>query len=152
MSDTLDSDESAASSKLRRLLRNALWLIIVVAVGTGVHLSLQDIIYSKGGPKDAEHALEVLAQLEVTDPARAAKVHAGREKFNSVCRLCHNRTGEGGKFTPALIGKTEDGVRTLLRLYRSGERMGPLTDVMAPWARDLSDEDIEILAAYVSTF
>lgn len=151
MSDTLDSDESVAPPKLRRLLRNVLWAVIVVSVGTGVHLSLQNIIHSEGGPKEAVHALETLEQLEKTDPIRAAKVRAGMEKYNSICRLCHHRTGEGGKFTPPIAGKTEDGVRTLLQLYRSGERMGPMTDLMAPWAKDLSDEDIEILAAYVST-
>jgi cytochrome c553 len=29
--------------------------------------------------------------------------------------------------------------------------MGPLTNLMAPWAAELSDEDIGNLAAYVAT-
>lgn len=151
MSDTFDSDDAQAQPKGRRLLRKVAWAVIVMAVGTGVHLSLQNIIHSGGGPRDAEHALAVLEQLEVTDPARAAQMRAGRDKYNSICRLCHNRTGEGGKFTPSIAGKSEDGVETMLKLYRDGYRMGPLTDLMAPWAKELTDEEISNLAAYIST-
>jgi cytochrome c553 len=39
----------------------------------------------------------------------------------------------------------------MLKLYRSGKHVGPMTNLMAPWARELTDEDIVILAAYIET-
>jgi cytochrome c553 len=72
-------------------------------------------------------------------------------KYESICRLCHHRTGQGGKFTPPIAGLTAEQVEILLKLYRSGVQRGPLTNLMAPWAKDLTDEDISNLAAYVET-
>lgn len=141
----------ATGRKGSGLWRRLGWLIIVTAVGIGVHFALQGIIQSGDAAKRQGPDLSRLAELEKTDPLRAAKVRAGMVKYESVCRLCHHRTGEGGKFTPPLKGKTEEGVETLLQLYRNGVQMGPLTNLMAPWAAELSDEDIHNLAAYIST-
>lgn len=135
----------------RGLVRKLGWLVLVTAVGIGVHLSLQEIIQSGDAEKRQGPDLHKLEQLEAVDPARAAKVRAGMLKYESICRLCHHRSGIGGKFTPPIAGKTEEGVQTLLKLYRSGVQMGPLTNLMAPWAAELSDEDISNLAAYVAT-
>lgn len=127
------------------------WLLLVLAVGIGVHFVLQGIIQSGDAEKRKGPDLTRLEQLERTDPVRAARVRAGMVKYEAICRLCHHRSGSGGKFTPPIAGKTEEGVALLLQLYRDGVQMGPLTNLMAPWAKDLSDEDISNLAAYVAT-
>lgn len=132
-------------------MRKLGWLALVLAVGIGVHFALQGIIQSGDAEKRKGPDLARLEQLEATDPVRAAQVRAGMIKYESICRLCHHRTGSGGKFTPPITGKTEEGVALLLTLYRDGVQMGPLTNLMAPWAKDLSDEDIRNLAAYVAT-
>ncbi len=147
-----DSANSDALPRLqgRGIVRKLSWLALVLAVGIGVHFALQGIIQSGDAEKRKGPDLARLEQLEATDPARATKARAGMLKYESICRLCHHRTGIGGKFTPPITGKTEAGIETLLKLYRDGVQMGPLTNLMAPWAAELSDEDISNLAAYIA--
>lgn len=133
------------------MLRKLSWLLLVVAVGIGVHFALQNIIHSGDPEKRKGPDLAKVARLEAADPVHGAKVRAGMVKYESICRLCHHRTGQGGKFTPPIAGKTAEQVEILLKLYRSGTQMGPLTNLMAPWAAELTDEDIGNLAAYVET-
>ena len=133
------------------MLRKFSWLILVIAVIVGVHFALQGIIQSGDAKMREGPDLEKVARLEAADPVHGAKVRAGMVKYESICRLCHHRTGHGGKFTPPIVGRTAEQVEILLKLYRSGTHMGPLTNLMAPWAADLTDEDISNLAAYVET-
>lgn len=133
------------------MLRSVGWLVLVAMVGVGVHFALQGIIQGGDAEKRRGPDMAKLERLQATDPARAAVVRAGMDKYEATCRLCHHRLGIGGKFTPAVAGRPEEWVAAMLVLYRSGTQVGPLTNLMAPWARDLSDEDIENLAAYVST-
>lgn len=146
-----DSVDMLPRPQGRGTARKLSWLGLVFAVGIGVHFALQGIIQSGDAELRKGPDLARLEQLEATDPARAAKVRAGMIKYESICRLCHHRTGSGGKFTPPITGKTEEGIALLLTLYRDGVQMGPLTNLMAPWAADLSDEEIGNLAAYVAT-
>ncbi len=131
--------------------RKLIWLALVLAVGSGVHFALQGIIQSGDAEMRKGPDLARLEKMESTDPARAVRVRAGMVKYESSCRLCHHRLGIGGKFTPAIAGRPEDWVITMLEVYRSGSQVGPLTNLMAPWAAELSDEDIGNLAAYIST-
>ena len=133
------------------MLRKLSWLILVVAVGLGVHFALQDIIQSGDPEKRKGPDLAKVERLEAADPVHGAKVRAGMVKYESICRLCHHRTGQGGKFTPPITGLTAERVELMLKLYRSGTHVGPMTNLMAPWAAELSDEDISNLAAYVET-
>jgi len=133
------------------MFRKLSWLVLVVAVGIGVHFALQNIIQSGDPEKRKGPDLAKVARLEAADPVHGAKVRAGMVKYESICRLCHHRTGQGGKFTPPINGRTAEQVEILLKLYRSGAQRGPLTNLMAPWAKDLTDEDISNLAAYVET-
>lgn len=134
-----------------RVLRSLGWIVLVVAVGVGVHFALQGIIQSGDAEKRKGPDLAKVERLEAADPVRGAKVRAGLNKYESICRLCHHRTGHGGKFTPPIAGKSANYVESMLRLYRSGTHVGPMTNLMAPWAKELSDEDIINLAAYVET-
>lgn len=133
------------------MLRKLGWLILVVAVGIGVHFALQNIIQSGDPEKRRGPDLAKVERLEAADPVHGAKVRAGMVKYESTCRLCHHRTGQGGKFTPPIADQTAERVELMLKLYRSGTHVGPMTNLMAPWATELSDEDIGNLAAYVET-
>lgn len=133
------------------MLRKFAWLLLVAVVGFGVHFALQKIIQSgdpelRKGPDIAK-----VERLEAADPVHGAKVRAGMNKYESICRLCHHRTGHGGKFTPAIAGRKSQYIESMLKLYRSGAHVGPMTNLMAPWAKELSDEDIVNLAAYIET-
>jgi cytochrome c553 len=133
------------------MLRSLGWFVLVVGVGVGVHFTLQGIIQSGDAEKRKGPDLAKVARLEAADPVHGAKVRAGMEKYESICRLCHHRTGQGGKFTPPIAGREAIYIETMLKLYRSGTHLGPMTNLMAPWARELSDQDISNLAAYVET-
>lgn len=133
------------------MFRKFSWLVLVVAVILGVHFALQAIIQNGDTKNRKGPDLAKLKQIEAVDPAHAARVRAGMVKYESICRLCHHSTGQGGKFTPPIAGKTAEGVELMLKLYRQGVQVGPLTNLMAPWAADLSDEDIRNLASYVDT-
>lgn len=133
------------------MFRKLGWLLLVLAVGIGVHFTIQGIIESGDAEKRKGPDLEKVARLEAADPVHGAKVRAGMVKYESICRLCHHRTGQGGKFTPPITGRTAEQNEALLKLYRSGTHLGPMTNLMAPWAKELSDEDIGNLAAYIET-
>lgn len=133
------------------LLRSFVWIGLVIGVGAGVHFSIQGIIQSGDAEKRKGPDLAKVARLEAADPVHGAKVRAGMEKYESICRLCHHRTGQGGKFTPPIAGREAIYIETMLKLYRSGTHIGPMTNLMAPWAKELSDQDISNLAAYVET-
>lgn len=133
------------------MLRSFAWLALVIAVGLGLHFALQGIIQSGDAEMRKGPDVAKVARLEAADPVHGAKVRAGMIKYESICRLCHHRTGHGGKFTPPIAGKTAQYVESMLKLYRSGTHVGPMTNLMAPWAKELTDEDIGNLAAYIET-
>jgi len=143
--------ERTRPGKQAGMLRSFVWLVLVVGVGVGVHFTLQGIIQSGDAEKRKGPDLAKVERLEAADPVHGAKVRAGMDKYESICRLCHHRTGQGGKFTPPIVGKGAQYVEKMLKLYRSGTHVGPMTNLMAPWARELSDQDINNLAAYVET-
>ena len=88
----------------------------------------------------------------VSEPGGAASspaAAAGESKYRTVCAVCHGQNAEGMGNYPHLAGLTRDEIRNKLLDYRAGKQMGPLTAIMAASARDLTDADIEALAAYL---
>mgnify|MGYP006273038175 CR=1 FL=1 len=81
--------------------------------------------------------------------AQAGNAEAGKSAY-STCVGCHGAAGEGG-VGPALAGRDTAEISDLLKKYRAGEQVGPMTSMMAPMAANLSDADIENIAAYVKT-
>lgn len=81
--------------------------------------------------------------------AQAADVKAGQAAF-STCMGCHGAGGEGG-VGPAVKGRDAGELADLLKKYRAGENVGPMSAMMQPMAAGLSDADIENLAAYMSS-
>lgn len=71
----------------------------------------------------------------------------GQDKI-ATCVACHGQQGiSAAPNWPNLAGQHRDYIEQALREYRSGERKDP---VMGAQAVNLSDADIEVLAAYFS--
>ena len=89
-------------------------------------------------------------RLMESDPVRGARATAGLELYRHRCRLCHHRSGRGGgSFTPSLQNHTAQSVVAMLKIYRSDQTVGPMTDLMTPWAKDLSEEEMLNLGEYI---
>lgn len=86
---------------------------------------------------------------EPSAPAASAVAAAGESKYRTVCAVCHGQNAEGMGNYPRLAGLTRDEISNKLMDYRAGKQMGPLTAIMAATAKDLTDADIEALAAYL---
>lgn len=71
--------------------------------------------------------------------------------YTESCVACHGATGEGVGDFPALSSLSRDDVQTRLEAYRAGDSVGPRSTLMAPIAKQLSNEQIEALAAYLGS-
>lgn len=93
-------------------------------------------------------ALAAMA-LVLAQPALAGNPQRGLEK-SQVCQSCHGRDGNQviQDTYPRLAGQHEDYLVHALKAYRDGSRQN---DVMASFARDLSDQDIRDLAAWYAS-
>ncbi|MEM9256340.1 MAG: c-type cytochrome [Pseudomonadota bacterium] len=85
----------------------------------------------------------------------AAKAEASPEELGKAayaqCIACHGAGGEGG-IGPALAGSPADAISGALIEYRAGETRGAQSALMWSQSRELSDTDINNLAAYILTF
>ena len=98
-----------------------------------------------GGSNAAGEASTEASAPMVGDPM------AGEEMYQSVCRNCHGPTAKGMASFPRLAGQDPEYLSEALRAYRAGETMGYNTALMAPHAKELSDQDIADLTAYIAT-
>ncbi len=88
----------------------------------------------------------VLAVVSAT--AMAANAEAGKEKAKA-CAACHGADGNSASADfPKLAGQQADYIVKSLQGYKSGTRKNP---IMAPMGTNLSQRDIEDLAAYFSS-
>ena len=94
------------------------------------------------------HFAWIVAALACGAPtgASAADIALGKAKAAEVCESCH---GAGGNSTsqdfPKLGGQYPDYLAKALRDYKSGDRKNA---IMAGFAKPLSKQDIDNLAAY----
>jgi cytochrome c553 len=80
-------------------------------------------------------------------PTNAADAEAGKAKFE-VCTACHGPNAISTmENVPSLAGQTDYFLQWQLIYFRTGSRK---SDVMAPMAEGLSDEDVRNLGAYLS--
>jgi cytochrome c553 len=90
-----------------------------------------------------------LAATLLASIAFAADINAGAAKAKEVCAACH---GMHGKSTdpnnPHLAGQWRDYLEKALRDYKSGARNNA---IMSGFAKALSKQDIENLAAYYAS-
>jgi cytochrome c553 len=91
-------------------------------------------------------AAVALAALATVGAAAAADPAGGKAKATEVCAACHGADGNStSQDFPKLGGQYPDYLAKALRDYKSGDRKNP---IMAGFAKALSNEDIENLAAY----
>lgn len=100
-------------------------------------------IYRVGG-------LAVLLSMAVWSSAQAADIGAGKERFNQ-CISCHGAAAQGSGIFPALAGRDASEIAALLQRYRANEVDSPMAAMMVPQAMNLSDEEIQQLAAYLNS-
>lgn len=83
----------------------------------------------------------------VSGSAMAGNAEAGKEKAK-VCAACHGADGNSATADfPKIAGQHADYLVKSLQGYKSGTRKNP---IMAPTAANLSQRDMEDLAAYYS--
>jgi len=86
-----------------------------------------------------------LLLLNLGFSAQAADVEAGKAK-SALCAACHGPAGiSNNPLWPNLAGQKEAYLVKQIKAFKNGERKDPS---MAPMVANLSDEDIENLAAY----
>ncbi|WP_175546829.1 c-type cytochrome [Natronohydrobacter thiooxidans] len=73
-----------------------------------------------------------------------------QDYYAAECSQCHGRAARGMASFPSLRGKTAELLAERLESYRAGEAVGPNSMLMFPIAKDLSDEMIENLSAYIA--
>ncbi|MBU1365037.1 MAG: cytochrome c4 [Gammaproteobacteria bacterium] len=91
-----------------------------------------------------------LAALVVSYPVAAVDLEKGKE-INGTCAACHSDNGQGGKKGeyPRIAGQQVKYIESQLRSFRARTR---INIPMFPYTqeRELSDEDIKDIAAYLS--
>lgn len=91
--------------------------------------------------------LIVVSLLVCSVPVLAGNATAGKEKAKA-CAACHGADGNSASADfPKLAGQHADYIVKSLQGYKNGTRKNP---VMAPMGSNLSQRDMEDLAAYFS--
>jgi cytochrome c553 len=84
----------------------------------------------------------------IATQADAGDAKAGQAKAESVCGVCHGVDGLAKiPEAPNLAGQTETYLIEQITAFKSGERKNEMMSIVV---QDLSDSDIENLAAYYS--
>ena len=84
--------------------------------------------------------------------AHAGDTDVGKDKYaSSGCMGCHGPTRQGQAIFPKVAGKDAEYLAETLTKYRAGEAVGPNSALMMPHAMNLSDADIDNLAAYMAS-
>jgi len=91
----------------------------------------------------------LIVALAASAQASAADLAAGKAKATEVCQACHGADGNSASADfPKLGGQYPDYLAKALRDYRSGQRKNP---IMAGFAKPLSSDEIDNLAAYYAS-
>lgn len=117
-----------------------LWESICRAAGApGGRAASQDVV-SKAPASD----VIVVPSMIATD-----KVSVGRGGTLALrCTMCHGARGTSGADTPNLAGQNAESTYKQLRDLQSGHRQ---SEIMAPHARNLSDQEMRDIAAYYAS-
>ncbi len=79
----------------------------------------------------------------------AADKAAGEERYYESCVNCHGKAGKGASSYPKIAGNETSYTIEKLRAYREGIKQGPNSSLMIMFAKPLTDEEIDNLAAYL---
>lgn len=89
-----------------------------------------------------------LVVLCLTQPGAAADAERGRA-VSAPCATCHGSNGIAtAPMYPNLAGQNVQYFVNALEAYRDGGRSGGTAGLMVPMAKQLSDQDMQDLAAY----
>jgi cytochrome c553 len=91
----------------------------------------------------------IATSFGIAGTAQAAGDAAAGKTKAAMCAACHGEKGEGIAPNPPLAGKPEAEQVKALKDFKSGARANP---IMSGMAATLSDQDMENLAAYYSSF
>lgn len=85
---------------------------------------------------------------------RAARLYRGGDPERGVtsCSACHGPRGDGMGLAafPDISGNHEAYIKAQLEMFRSGDRQNDPSEMMRNVASKLTDEDIDLLAKYLS--
>ena len=141
----------ATRSLLRVVLSVALTAGVVAACATPSPVTPPQVVMvdAKFMPDATPPAAEAAsansngAPFDLTDPVRIA---AGKKRFNINCgAYCHGFEGSGGK-TPPFKGNKDFTVPMAFKTITEGRRT---SDVMPPWGKAFTPEEIWELVAYL---
>jgi len=100
-----------------------------------------------------EETYEKAKSLSADEPAAillAENTTSGVELYQS-CIGCHGAKGEGS-IGPRLAGRDAEQMSANLKTYRAGGQVGPMSSIMIPAVKNLSDADIKTLVDHISQF
>lgn len=105
-------------------------------------------------PAEAQTPAGIGAPLPTAAPeaAPAAEPEVGRLKYAANCLSCHGATGQGMGPFPKLAGQSAEEIAGKLMDYRAGKTVGAQTATMAPFAKAMSEAEIEAVARYIAAF
>ncbi len=108
----------------------------------------------RGSPLPGVLALAILGMVPAAGVPQspADTVAAGQEKYVQ-CASCHGADGRStvmGNY-PKIGGQNPEYLETALKAYRDGRRQGTYAALMVAVAKQLSDQDIANLAAYIQS-
>ncbi len=93
-----------------------------------------------------------ILMLAMVAPASAADETHARQLINKVCSACHGRKGTTTSPNfPRLAGQQPGYMKGELTEFRDKSRKDPDAAPMWGWARSLSDQDINEIAAYYAS-
>ncbi|MBY4679072.1 c-type cytochrome [Marinobacterium arenosum] len=97
------------------------------------------------------HLLTLAVTLGLSSPLLAGDSDNGRQ-LAQACASCHGPTGRAtSKGYPNLDGQNAAYLEKVLRAYRDRSRKGAMAFLMYPEAAELSDDQIEDLAAFYAS-
>jgi len=89
--------------------------------------------------------------LVTTSFSLSDDIQAGDDRYHKNCHNCHGPAGMGVASYPKISGLDSEYIVDKLNRYRAGEKIGSNSGLMISMARKLSDDEIKILAAYLSS-
>ena len=109
-----------------------------------------DTFLFKGGFLKSFYLVLVLSLFFVSK-SFSNDIEAGDLRYHKNCHNCHGKAGMGVASYPKISGLEHSYIIDRLNRYRSGEKIGPNSGLMIMMAKKLSDEEIDVLAAYLSS-
>ncbi|WP_018936978.1 c-type cytochrome [Thioalkalivibrio sp. ALJ24] len=122
--------------------------------GNGADEAAEDDSAANGNGEDEAVEEDAAANGDMVNGIDLAAGDAARaeSQLYGTCIACHGAQGQGIGIFPSIAGESAEFIAQRLVAYRAGETVGDDTHLMAPNARNLSDEDIADLAVFIAEF